>query len=49
MQFSILSCQLDNPDTSVAEPADFSPVPVPQIEIFFSVPVPVPSRYFKYS
>ena len=36
---------------SVAEPADFFPVPVPQSEIFFSVPVPVPvpSRYFKIS
>ena len=46
---------------SVAEPADFFPVPVPQSEIFFSVSVPapvpapapvlvpVPSRYFKIS
>ena len=41
--------------TSVAEPADFFPVPVPQSENFFLVqvpvpaPVPVPSRYFKIS
>ena len=37
---------------SFVEPADFSLVPVPQIENFFSVPVPVPvpvpSRYFIY-